>query len=855
MTRVAWRMLTQHPTRAVATFVALFYGAAVLTACGVLLESALRYHGVPQHYAAATVVVAATDLTVTQGSGDNLSIDTNPLPEGGRVSTALAGRIAAVPGVRRVVPDVTVPVQLVREGGGRAVMLGASGHPWPAAALTPFPLQSGTEPSSAGEVVLDAALTRATGTRPGQAVRLVVPDAVHTFTVTGIAAGPAALLGPTVFFTDAQAAALAGHPGTASVLGVIADPGIRAQTLASAIRAILPAHPAAARGAFPSVYTGADRGLADSPAVANGKDLIIAVSSTFGGCAFLIAILVISGTVGLSVQQRHRDIALLRAIAATRRQVRRMLLIEALVVAAVAGAAGVWAGLASAGWLRSQFVSQGFVPGSFALRVSWLPPVAAVGGTVIVAVAAAWIASLRASRIRPVEALAEAAVERRGTLADVVRASLGLVALAGEVALAEVASHLTASAAAGIAIGLVATLVIAVALLAPWLTRIAVAVCAAGLRRLGVPGRLAAANLAASARRLSPVVSALVLAVALGGSLWFLQTSIQHATLQQARAGLRASQVITATGADLPAGVAQAARHVPGVAMAAGIVRSTMFDSQGDEHTAEGAGPGALPATLDLGAVGGSLSGLRGDTVAVDTVTAGDLHLRVGSTFRGWFGDGAPAALRVAAIYQRGLGFADLTLPAEVLRPHTATGLDSLVLIADTPGSDHASVRAALARAIHRADPAAQVLAPRDYQAAVNAQIAQNTWTIHVSVIVLLIYVIIAALNTLAMAALARRGELAILRLAGATRRQLLAMVRVEQAVLLGLALTVGGGIAALTLVPMVKGTTGNPAPYIPAGGWLAVIGGTILLGMAGTLLPILRELRTPPIEAIGLHQ
>jgi len=239
----------------------------------------------------------------------------------------------------------------------------------------------------------------------------------------------------------------------------------------------------------------------------------------------------------------------------------------------------------------------------------------------------------------------------------------------------------------------------------------------------------------------------------------------------------------------------------------------------------------------------------------VDTVTASDLHLRVGITFRGWFGDGAPAALRVAAIYRRGLGFANLTLPAGILRPHTATGLDSLVLIADTPGSDHASVRAALARAIHRADPAAQVLAPRDYQAAVNAQIAQNTWTIHVSVIVLLVYVIIAALNTLAMAALDRRRELGILRLAGATRRQLLRMVRVEQAVLLGLALTVGGAIAALTLVPMVKGTTGNATPYIPAGGWLAVIGGTILLGMAGTLLPILRELRTPPIEAIGLHE
>jgi putative ABC transport system permease protein len=397
MTRVAWRMLTQHPMRAVATFTALLYGAAVLTACGVLLESALRYHGVPQHYGASAIVVAATDLTVAQGSGEDLSVDSYPLPEGGRVSIALARRIAAVPGVRRVVPDVTVPVQLARPGGGAATMREATGHPWSAAALTPFTLQAGAPPASAGQVVLDAALARATGIRPGQAVRLILPDGVHTFTVTGIARGPAADGEPVVFFTRAQAAALAGRPGTASVLGVIAGPGVRARPLASAIRAVLPAHAAAAQGAFPSLYAGADRGLADSPAVANGKVLIIAVSSTFGGCAFLIAIVVIAGTVGLSVQQRHRDIALLRAIAATRRQVRRMVLIETLVVAVVAGAAGVWAGLASAGWLRSQLVGRGFVPGSFALHVSWLPPVAAVGGVVIAAVAAACPGSRRRS--------------------------------------------------------------------------------------------------------------------------------------------------------------------------------------------------------------------------------------------------------------------------------------------------------------------------------------------------------------------------------------------------------------------------------------------------------------------------
>jgi putative ABC transport system permease protein len=147
---------------------------------------------------------------------------------------------------------------------------------------------------------------------------------------------------------------------------------------------------------------------------------------------------------------------------------------------------------------------------------------------------------------------------------------------------------------------------------------------------------------------------------------------------------------------------------------------------------------------------------------------------------------------------------------------------------------------------IHRLTPAG---------AAVNAQVAQNTWTIHVSVIVLLVYVVITALNTLAMAALARRAELAVLCLGGATRRQLLRMVRIEQAVLLGLALIVGGAIAAVTLVPMVKGTTGSTTPYIPPGGWLAVIGGTILLGMAGTLVPIAGVLRIPPIEAIGTQE
>jgi putative ABC transport system permease protein len=102
----------------------------------------------------------------------------------------------------------------------------------------------------------------------------------------------------------------------------------------------------------------------------------------------------------------------------------------------------------------------------------------------------------------------------------------------------------------------------------------------------------------------------------------------------------------------------------------------------------------------------------------------------------------------------------------------------------------------------------------------------------------MLVYVVIAAVSTLVMAALARRRELAILRLTGVTRIQVLRMVRLEQALLVGLAMVAGGAIAAATFVPMVKGTTGTATPYIPPGGWATVVGGTVLLAGAGRCCP-----------------
>jgi putative ABC transport system permease protein len=141
------------------------------------------------------------------------------------------------------------------------------------------------------------------------------------------------------------------------------------------------------------------------------------------------------------------------------------------------------------------------------------------------------------------------------------------------------------------------------------------------------------------------------------------------------------------------------------------------------------------------------------------------------------------------------------------------------------------------------------------FRATLDSEIVQNGWTERTIIAVLLLYVAIAAVNTLVMHTLGRRREFAVLRLAGTTRRKDLRMVALELVLVLGLTLLVGLAIAAVTLVPLVKGTTGTAVPYVPAAGWIAVIGGVVVLGALATAVPARMALRTLPVEAIGVRE
>ncbi|MDN3270705.1 ABC transporter permease [Streptomyces sp. MA15] len=842
MLRLAAQTLRYRKGGFLATFVALAAGVAVLMTCVLLVESGRRHEGDPQRYGAAVAVVADRDLTVdgptVLGETERTTVI---LPERGSVPEGLAGRLAAVPGVDRAVGDRRLVVALTAAPGRPA-----TGHGWSSTALAPHRLVSGEPPRSDREIAVDARLADGAGLGPGAATEVVTGGVSRTYRVSGVvdadgtASGRAAL-----FFTDAHAAALDPRPGRYDAVGVLAAPDADRDAVLAGVRRT-------ADGAGATAYTGDDRGLAAEPDAGAARSLALGAGAAFAGYAAVIVGFVVAGTVGLSVRHRRRDLALLRAVAATPGQVRSMLLAEVGLLALLAGVVGVPAGLLATHLVRDALVSRGFLPEDFAVRGGVLSAAAAVVAVAVVALLSAWIAALRVTRIRPTEALGEAAVEP-GT-GGRVRLISGLACLAGAVSLTGLTGATDGQAALGAAMGMLYLFVLGVALLAPWINQAAARLLGPVLRAVwGTSGYLAAANLRANARGMVTVLTALVLSVGLGGTVWFLQDNLERQAVAQSRDGVLAQHALTA-GAGLPASAAAEARRVPGVIAATGVRRtSVVVPDRLEPQTvpAQGIDPRGADRTLDLRVRSGSLDALREDTVAVSTARADAAGWRLGDRARLWLGDGTPVTLRVVALYERGWGFGDVTLHRRTLAGHTVTGLDDRVLVRTAPDTDAGRALAGLARRY----PGGQVVDTGRLTGDLAEDVAVSGWLNKMLVAVLVGYAFLAAADTLVMAALARTRELSLLRLVGVTRGQVKRMVHAEQAGLLGVALLIGAAIAAVTLTTAVRAVTGAAVPHVPPAGWAALLGGTAVLALLATVVPVGRLLRTAPVEGIGVRE
>ena len=845
--RQLYATLRHRPAPLAGILVALTMTAMFVTWALSLGEAAGA--GVPaQRLANAAVVVTGNQtLPATSGGGPSDGAVTVSLSSYRRVPARLLSTLMAVPGVRDAVADQSVPVALVLPDhqivtGTNAGSL--TGYGWQSAVLTPFRLQAGHAPVGPGQIVAGAGVAAAAGLRVGDRVSLAGrPGAL--FTVAGIAAAPAGnpAGSQAVFFSPRQAAVLYGHPGQADLIGIVARPGTSPAGLAARVRAAL-------SGQQVSVVTGNNRGEAENLGAASDLSSFSDLAVATGIINVLVSLFVAASTVALSVAERTRSWALLRAVGATPGQVRRMVMAELAVLGVLAGAAGYLPGI----WLASVTV-RGFVGHQLAPASvrSWANPVEilpAAAAAIVVAEISGFLSARRASRVRPAVALGEAAVERRypGPLRLVLGAA-ALVAGAGITAsaLRDHGSTDQINLASEAQLAFLA----AAAFLVPYLIGPAERVLRFPLRVLGgTPGRLASAELRVRSRRMGAAAVAIALPVAYLGGVVVINATTAHVAVTQSSQRLAAAAVVSAPGPGLDPSVMPAIRQQPGVSAAVGLTPTTVYlveDSYPGNTTAEAVTPGSLPAVLRLAVTSGSLQHFGPGDIALSQAAVAGTNLRVGQTIMTYLANGVPYPAKITAVFSRSLGFADALIPAAAAGGgHLGTSTLSQVLIGAFPGTSPATLAAHTASLAARY-PGLQVAS----RSVVNAQYEQNTSqdsyinNLLLSIIGLLVSV--ALVNTLALATLQRRKELAVLRRVGATASQLAAAAAWQAAglTLIGVVL----GIAALTatVTTVAEASTGSPMPSIP---WPSV---TVILGLV-TLLTGLAIL-APTIRMITKHK
>ncbi|MFI8460966.1 FtsX-like permease family protein [Kitasatospora sp. NPDC085464] len=800
-------------------FVALFCAAALVCGCGTLLATGLTGTVRPERYAAAPIVVSGDqDVHTVQGGGKGKTKEkSKPIADHAWVPAPLAERIAALPSVRSVATEVTFPVLL--PGGPTG---GSWGHGWESAPLAGLTLATGRAPTGPDEVVIDAGTATRAHLSTGSTTAARTTSGTLTVRVVGVTAerfeNQAAL-----FFSPERAHGLAGHDGLVGAIGVFpASP-----SAADDVRALL----AGSRSVpAPVVRTGDDRGRVEFPDAANAQVRLVSMGAVLAGTSLLVALLVVVGTFGLSIQGRQREIAVLRAVAATSRQVRKMIGGEALAIGLPAGTLGAVAGLPLGGWLHGRFVALDVIPANLPVVLSPFPAVAAAACALLTGWAAARISARRATAIKPVEALGEA--ELKPLRLAWPRIVSGVLAAAGAVVLTSLLTILHSDQASTpvcfIAVLLWCT---ALALLGPLVVRGGVGILGPSLRVSRVGGYLAAHNLRAGAHRLASVVTPLTLLVAMACTILFTQTTVDGAADAQRDRGNVADFVV---GPRVPGTAAQALAAAPGVRTVTRVLHTQVRDGL-TKRSVQAVTPERLSDTLDLGVTAGDIGRLTDGTAAA----ADGLGYRLGQQVHLVLADGSPAEVTVVALYSRGLGFGDLTLAHALVAAHVDVPLDSEVLVrGDGPAG---ATRQSLTAALH-AEPGLGVLDRAAAQASQNRVSAQIGY---VTLGLIIAFVAIAVLNTLAVSIADRRQEFAALGLTGATRRQIRRMLGWEAATSVAIATALGLAIASAVLTTYAQGITrGTAGVTVSAAGLAAVLVGTASLAAVGTWLPTRATLR-----------
>jgi putative ABC transport system permease protein len=792
------------------TFAALALGVSVIAMMTMVLAAASggNPHLRPERFAAVPYVIQVDpNLQVRDRYG---SVDSVPLLAQPDVPAPVITRL---PGA---IPDRSFYAQVQ----GVPAAQPALGHGWSSAAFAPYVLTSGHAPSSDNEIVVAGPAT------VGSRVSVVTAGGSRTYTIAGTVR-PRTGEQP-IFFTDAEAARLS--PGVDALVTYDAATADRA---------------AALPGVHLHVLTGAGRHQADPVAVQETSELT--GLTTFLGVAALlsafVAVTVTAAAFGLSVAQRRRDLALLRTIGATPKQVMRTICAEAALVGAGGSAAGCLLGLVGAPQLASWIVRQGVAPAWFRVYFttdSVLALVIAFLAGVAVAVLSVLAAAVRAGTIRPTEALREAAVEpkRIGRF----RLPVGLIALFCGIAALAAVTLIFPSAATDqkTEAEIVILLIGGTALLSPFLLRL--------LTRpfgRGTTGMLLRANIQTGARRAAAAMVPVLITAGLAASILGASDT--------ANAAASAGEHQQAAGADfvvLPAGtpglttaLLDRIHSISGVEATA-VTDTNMLAYQPQITPFHLEAPIPIPfsvlgidqpsAALNLKVTAGSLTGLDDQTIAVDS----SWNKHVGDTVSLWQPDGTPISLKVIAVVA-----SSLAGPSLIVDLHNAGAAmpDRAYVKTDSGASD-----AALLAAVRSQD--ARVVPVSGWSAAVSdQQTEQNQVGLELLLGIAIAYSAIGIASTFLMSAGGRRSDLALLHKTGAIRRQIVWFIAAESLVLtlIGIALSaVVSGLILGGLYVALTGEIGSVPIILPWPLVGAILAGCVVIAILTSTLPAWFQLR-----------
>ncbi|MGH9017260.1 MAG: ABC transporter permease, partial [Acidimicrobiales bacterium] len=790
MWRATLKGLLAHKLRLALTAVAIVLGVMFVSGTFVLTDTLHNtfntlFTGIYQNVSFQVRGVAAF-------SGQSGQVTRNP------ISQSIAGKVRAVPGVEAAVGTVSGYAQFVAPDGKAVNTTGAPtiGTSFdPVTQMSALRIRTGSPPTTAHEVDIDASTATKYHFHVGDRVRVLLTGPPQTFTISGIVTFGSAnnLAGATIAAFDLPTAqGLFNRTGTYDAIDVLAKPGVNTAQLQKAIARVLPAHVQVVTGQV--VANEATSSINQALGFFSTALLVFAFISLFVG-GFTIF-----NTFSIIVGQRTKELALLRILGASRRQIFRSVLAEASIVGLVASIVGLALGVLAAAGLEALLDSFGITLPTgglvFEVRTVIVALLVGVGVTVISAISPA----RRAVRIAPVAALSEhdvtgAESSRRRIVVGSTLSLLGAAVLA--VGLTKPAIQLVGLGAVGIFIG--------IGMLAPLVARPMSSAIGRPLAAMfGISGKLGRENSMRSPRRTAQTAAALLVGLALVSTIAVFGASLSKSATSSVDQAVSADYIVTSSSGggngNFSAATATAAARIPGVTAVSSVYNGE-FEFRGSLSGLTAVSIDHLSSTVILRLDSGrGASAMADGDLLVDTTTARNDNLVVGSEVPVKFALTGDTHMRVGGIYKPNALLGSFVVGDPFYLSHFDAPLPIALLLRTSTGTG-VSVTRAIDDGL-AAYPNLKVQTQAQFKQSQQKMVNQLLGLVYVLLALAVLIALIGIVNTLMLSVFERTHEIGLLRAVGMRRRQVRGMIRSEAFILsvfgavIGIIVGTGLGVA-----------------------------------------------------------